>query len=105
MLDCVDVLCHDLKLPANLLICLRCVYRMLWHFILNFTVRQRYILNLKRVKQEKLPWMKIKKKPGLKKANKVKNSFDQDKKNFSWQQAIKVCGTTSPMHVVSNHPS
>lgn len=43
------------------------------------------------------PWVTIKKKMGLKKANKVKESFDQDKKNFSWQQAIKVCGTTSPM--------
>ena len=40
--------------------------------ILNFTVRERSILDLKKAKQGKSPWVKIKKKPGLKKANNVK---------------------------------
>ena len=52
--------------------CLHRVHRMSRRFILNFTLRQRSILDLKRVKQEKAPCVKIKKKTGLKKANKVK---------------------------------
>ena len=37
-------------------------------------MRQRSVLDLKRAKQGKSPWSKIDKKPGLKKANKVKSN-------------------------------
>ena len=68
-------------------------------YTLNFTVRKRSIWDLKMARQEKSPWVKTKKKTGLKKTNKVKNRLTKQ----DLQQAIKVRGTTSSM-LFQNHP-
>ena len=83
---CKPGLTHYLELPTNLHILFTSCSR---RFVLNFTVRQRSVLDLKRAKQGKSPWVKIKRKPGLKKANKVKvYSFNDNKKTL--QLAVEV---------------
>ena len=90
---------RDLKLMANLHICLHCVHRMSRRYTLNFTVRKRSIWDLKRARQEKSPWVKTKKKTGLKKTNKVKESFDQKRLSASdkgsWHNQLDVVSKPS----------
>ena len=71
----------DYELPANLhILFIYRVHRMLRRFILNFTERQRSILDLKRAKKEKSPWVKIKEKPGLRRQTRSKNRLTKTKK-------------------------
>ena len=96
---------RDLELPANLHICLLRVHRMSRRFILNFTVRQRSILDLERAssKKSRLGW-KLRKTRAKEGEQGQKKWLTKTKKTLnSWQQAIKVRGKASPM-LFQNHP-
>ena len=95
---CAAKFTPDLKLPANLIT--SCSSHVAT-FYSDFYSETVFCSGFEESEAKRSPWVKIKKKPGLFKEDEqgqslnVQRKQQQKKKKFSWQRAVKVCGTTS----------